>query len=145
MSEAPIFLDVNVPMYAAGKAHPYKESCVWVLTEIANGRLDAVISSEIIQEILYRFGAMGQIQVGAQMAHNLMNLVSDVLPVTVEDMQTAVSLFTQYAPHGVKARDVVHAAVMHTHQLTRIISIDKHFDQFDGITRLDPQDLFIAR
>lgn len=145
MSEAPYFLDVNVPMYAAGKAHAYKESCVSVLTEIANGRLNAVISSEIIQEILYRFGAMGQVQVGAQMAQNLMNLVPDVLPVTVADMQTAVSLFTQYAPHGVKARDVVHAAVMHTHQLTYIISTDKHFDQFEGITRVDPQDIFASR
>ncbi|MEZ4592019.1 MAG: type II toxin-antitoxin system VapC family toxin [Chloroflexota bacterium] len=144
MSEAPYFLDVNVPMYAAGRAHPYKESCVWVLTEIANGRLNAVISSEIIQEILYRFGAMGQAEVGTQMAQNLMNLVPDVLPVTVADMQTAVSLFTQYAPHGVKARDVVHAAVMHTHQLTHIISTDKHFDQIEGITRLDPQDFFVA-
>ena len=38
MNDTPFFLDVNVSMYAAGKAHPYKESCVWVLTEIANGR-----------------------------------------------------------------------------------------------------------
>ena len=144
MSEVPYFLDVNVPMYAAGKAHAYKESCVYVLTEIANGRLNAVISSEIIQEILYRFGAMGQVQVGAQMAQNLMNLVPDVLPVTVADMQTAVSLFTHYAPHGVKARDVVHAAVMHTHQLTHIISTDKHFDQVQGIIRVDPQTMALS-
>lgn len=138
MNEGPYFLDVNVPMYAAGKAHPYKESCVWVLTEVANGHLDAVISSEIIQEILYRYGALGQAKVGVQMAQNLMDLVPTVLPVTVEDMQTAVSLFAQYAPQGVKARDVVHTAVMQTHQLTHIISTDKHFDQFKGIIRVDP-------
>ena len=144
MSEAPYFLDVNVPMYAAGKEHPYKAACVYVLTEIANGRLDAVISTEIIQEILYRFGAMGQVQVGVQMATSLMDLVPDVLPVTVEDMQTAVALFAEYGPKGVKARDVVHTAVMHTHQLTHIISTDKHFDQIEGITRLDPHDMFVA-
>ena len=144
MSEAPYFLDVNVPMYAAGKEHPYKAACVYVLTEIANGRLDAVISTEIIQEILYRFGASGQAQVGVQMASNLMNLVPDVLPVTVEDMQTAVALFAEYGPKGVKARDVVHTAVMQNHQLTHIISTDKHFDQIEGITRLDPHDMFVA-
>ena len=142
MSEAPYFLDVNVPMYAAGKEHPYKAACVYVLTEIANGRLDAVISTEIIQEILYRFGALGQAQVGVQMASNLMNLVPDVLPVTVEDMQTAVALFAEYGPKGVKARDVVHTAVMQNHQLTHIISTDKHFDQIEGITRVDPQTMF---
>ena len=144
MSEAPYFLDVNVPMYAAGKEHPYKAACVYVLTEIANGRLDAVISTEIIQEILYRFGALGQAQVGVQMASNLMNLVPDVLPVTVEDMQTAVALFAEYGPKGLKARDVVHTAVMQNHQLTHIISTDKHFDQIEGITRLDPHDMFVA-
>jgi len=141
-SESPYFLDVNVPMYAAGKDHPYKKSCVWVLTEVANGRLNAVISSEIIQEILYRYGALGQAQVGVQMAQNLMDLVPTVLPVTVEDMKTAVALFAEYAPKGVKARDVVHTAVMQTHQLTHIISTDKHFDQIEGITRIDPQTFF---
>lgn len=138
-SETPYFLDVNVPMYAAGKDHPYKESCVWVLTEIANGRLDTVINAEIIQEILYRYGAIQQWQIGAQMAQNLLDLVPIVLPVTENDMKTAVSLFAQYAPQGVKARDLLHTAVMHNHQLTHIISTDKHFDQIDGITRLDPQ------
>ncbi len=138
MNEGPYFLDVNVPMYAAGKAHPYKESCVWVLTEIASGRLNAVISSEIIQEILYRYGALGEVQVGVQMAQSLMDLVPDVVPVTIEEMKTAVALFAKYAPKGVKARDVVHTAVMQNHQLTHIISTDKHFDQIEGIIRVDP-------
>lgn len=144
MSEAPYFLDVNVPMYAVGKDHPYKESCVWILTEITNGRLEAVIDAEIIQEVLYRYGAIQQWQIGAQMAKNLLDLVPVVLPVMVEEMKTAVSLFAQYAPQGVKARDLLHTAVMHNHQLTHIISTDKHFDQIDGITRLDPQDMFVG-
>lgn len=145
MNDAPIFLDVNVPMYAAGKAHPYKESCVWILVEIANGRLDAVIDVEIIQEVLYRYGAIQQWQVGVQMAENLLDLVPVVLPVTTQDMKKAIALFTQYAPTGVKARDVLHTAVMHNHQLTHIISTDKHFDHIDGITRLDPQTLFAQK
>ena len=75
------------------------------------------------------------------MAQNLLDLVPLVLPVTADDMKTAVSHFAQYAPQGVKARDVVHTAVMQTHQLTYIISTDKHFDLIDGIIRLDPQTL----
>ena len=42
-----------------------------------------------------------------------------------------------------KARDVLHTAVMHTHQLTHIISTDKHYDQIDGIIHLDPQDHYV--
>jgi predicted nucleic acid-binding protein len=138
-NEAPYFLDVNVPMYAAAKDHLYKESCIWVLTEIANGRLDTVINAEIIQEVLYRYGAIQQWQIGVQMAQNLLDLVPTVLPVTANDMKTAVALFAQYAPQGVKARDLLHTAVMQNHQLSHIISTDKHFDQIEGITRLDPQ------
>ncbi len=142
MNDAPYFLDVNVPMYAAGKDHLYKESCVWVLTEVANGRLDTIVDAEIIQEILYRYGAIQQWQIGVQMARNLLDLVPKVLPVTASDVKTAISLFAHYAPQGVKARDVLHTAVMQNHDLTHIISTDRHFDQIDGITRLDPQVLF---
>jgi predicted nucleic acid-binding protein len=141
MYDTPYFLDVNVPMYAAGKDHLYKQSCIWVLTEIAAGRLEVVIDAKIVQEILYRYGALQQWEVGVQMARNLLDLVPTVLPITASDMYTAVALFAKHAPQGVKARDVVHAAVMHNHQLAHIISTDKHFDQIDGITRLDPLDL----
>lgn len=145
MSDGLFFLDVNVPMYAAGKPHVYKAACAWVLTEVANARLDAVIDTEIVQEILYRFGAIERWQTGVLMATNLLALVPVVLPVTAADMETAVALFGRYGPGGVKARDVVHAAVMQNHQITHIISTDKHFDQIEGIVRLDPQTLFARR
>ncbi len=54
MREDVVFVDVNVPMYAAGKPHVYKEACVWLLTEIGDGRLSAAIDAEIFQVILYR-------------------------------------------------------------------------------------------
>jgi hypothetical protein len=37
------------------------------------------------------------------------------------------------------------AAVMQTHQISHIISTDKHFDQIADMTRLDPQALFETR
>jgi predicted nucleic acid-binding protein len=138
MSEQPYFLDVNIPMYAAGQDHPHKAASVWILSEIAEGRLKVVIDAEIIQEILYRYGAIGMPQVGAVMATNLLELVPDVLPITVSDVRLAVTLFAQYAARGVKARDVLHAAIMQNHQLTHIISTDRHFDQVEGLQRVDP-------
>ena len=145
MSEQPYFLDVNIPMYAAGQDHPHKAASVWILSEIAEGRLNVVIDAEIIQEILYRFGAIGIPQVGTVMATNLLELVPDVLPITVSDVRFAVTLFAQYAARGVKARDVLHAAVMQNHQLTHIISTDKHYDLMEGLQRVDPGDLYNNR
>ena len=145
MSERPCFLDVNVPMYAAGKAHPYKEACVWIMGEIANGRLQAVIDTEIIQEVLYRYAAIKRRDLAVTIADSLLTLFPTILPVTGRDMQTAVALFQQDGEQGVQARDVVHAAVMLNNDLTTIISTDSHFDLLPTIVRIDPQRLFTER
>ena len=112
------------------------------MTEISQGRLPAAISSEIIQEILYRYGVLQRWQVAATMSANLLTLVPTVYPVSSTDIRLMVKLFQQYAPQGVNARDLVHAAVMQNNGLTIIISTDKHFDLINGITRLDPQTIF---
>ncbi len=142
MSDATYFLDVNVPMYAAGTAHPYKAACAWIMEEIAEGRLDAVIDTEIVQEILYRFGALQKWDTATKMATNLLDLVSIVYPVDITDIRKAVDLFEKYAPQGIKARDVLHASVMMNHDLTHIISTDDHFDRIEGLARVDPQTLY---
>ena len=142
MSNNPDFLDVNIPMYAAGQPHHYKDACVWVMGEIARGRLTAVINTEIIQEILYRYGALQRWEIATAMSTNLLTLVPVVYPVSAADICLTVKLFQRHAPQGIKARDLIHVAVMQNNGLTQIISTDKHFDLIDGITRLDPQTLF---
>jgi predicted nucleic acid-binding protein len=142
MSNLPFFLDVNVPMYAAGKPHPYQAACAWIMTEIAHGRATVAIDTEIIQEILFRFGALQQWQVGTQMASTVLALVPEVYAVTRQDAVRAVALFAAYGSLGVRARDIVHVAVMQGHGLTSVISTDTHFDLVPGIVRLDPVDLF---
>ncbi len=142
MSDATYFLDVNVPMYAAGTSHPYKAVCVWAMQEITEGHLEVVIDTEIIQEILYRYGSLQQWNTATAMATNLLDLVPGVYPVDTDDIRKAIELFKKHAPQGIKARDVLHAAVMLNHGLTHIITTDEHFDRIDGLTRVDPQTLF---
>lgn len=136
------FLDVNVPMYAAGEGHSYETSCVWLMTEVAEGRIPVAIDTEIIQEVLGRYGAIGRWQIGATLATNLLDVVPTVYPVLVADVRKAVELFKQYAKRGVKARDLIHVVVMLNNELTKIISTDVHFDRVEGIARLDPQTMF---
>ncbi len=138
----PMLLDVNVPMYAAGQAHPLKAACVWVMNEIVDNRFEVVIDTETIQEVLYRYGALKRWRVAAVMAESLFDLAATVLPVRPSDARLAIDLFARYAPGGVTARDLIHAAVMQTNSLTHIISVDKHFDQIESVTRLNPQVMF---
>src|SRR5258708_39788096 len=108
------------------------------MTEVAAGRFQAVIDTEIIQEVLHRYASQRRFADAVNMANDLLTLVPRVLPVTAADMQRAVNLFPQYAANGIPARDLVHAAVMQGHGLTEIISPDTHFDQIAGLTWLDP-------
>ncbi len=135
---APALLDTAVPMYAAGTPHAYRDACQWVMTQIASGRLQVVIDAEVIQEILHRYGALGRYADAVNMAKDLMTIVPQILPATAADMQTAVTIFQQYAPRGMRARDAIHAAIMHNHELTHIISSGAHFDLVGGLARLDP-------
>jgi len=142
MNDHVALLDVNVPMYAAGRTHPYREACVWVITEIAEERLVVAMDVECIQEILYRYGELQRWETGLAMATSLLDLIPVVYAVSPSDVRLAVDLFRQYAPQGIKARDLIHVAVMHSHGLTRIISTDWHFDRIEGIVRIDPKPLW---
>ena len=125
-------------MYAAGQPHRYRDACAWVLAEVAHERLAVAIDVEIIQEILYRFGALQRWDDAVRLAQSLLDLVPTVYAVGPTDARVAIELFQRYAPLDVPARDVIHAAIMRQHGLTHIISTDQHFDLIEGLTRLDP-------
>jgi predicted nucleic acid-binding protein len=141
----PVLLDVNVPMYAGGRSHPYRDPCAWILTEVAHGALAAAIDTETTQEILHHYGASGRWDIAVAMAHSLLQIVPTVYPMLLADAQLAIELCQRYGPRGIKARDVVHIAIMQNHGISTIISADRHFDGIDGVTRLDPLELFRGR
>jgi hypothetical protein len=132
------FLDANIFMYAAGREHPLKAPCVAILSRVAREELDALTSSEVLQEILYRYSAIGELERGLHLARLAVDHVGgDVLPVTLADVQRAFDLVGRYGTK-IKTRDAVHAATMLNNSLTCIISADVHFDVIEGITRVEP-------
>jgi predicted nucleic acid-binding protein len=142
MSDSQVFLDISVPMYAAGRPHACRDACVWIMTEIAEGRIVVAIDTEIIQEVLYRYGALQRWDIAVAMASDLLDLIPTVHPIRLVDVRLALELFERYAPQGVSARDVIHAAVMQNNDMIEIISTDEHFDRIAGIRRLDPRELY---
>jgi predicted nucleic acid-binding protein len=66
-----------------------------------------------------------------------------VLPVTSADITMARELgdrYPQMAPC-----DWLHLAVMLNNSITEIISADRHFDDIEGVTRLDPREFLQAQ
>lgn len=131
------FLDANVPIYADGTAHHLKEPCVRVLDRIARGALPAVTSAEVLQEVLNHLMRSGRKERGAPFLQRLSSLVSEVLPVTGDNVVQAAELALRYPT--LPTRDLVHLAVMQNHNITTIVSTDVHFDQVSGIVRIDPR------
>lgn len=134
----PIFLDANVFMYAIGAEHVYKAPCLRILSDVETGKLTAVINTEIMQEMLYRYSYIGRPDTGIQICQTILEYPIDILPVTVSDTKQAIKLFKSYHPSGIKPRDVIHIATMQNNRITHLISADKEFDRLPSIIRIDP-------
>jgi uncharacterized protein len=131
-----IFIDTNIFLYASGAAHPQRAKCVQVLRSLAEGKIDATINSEVIQEILYVLSRRGKLEDALTLASHISSLFPDLLPVTRNDILEACDLLRLY-PH-LPVRDAIHVATMIRNGITQIISVDKDFDRIDGIRRIEP-------
>ena len=132
-----VFIDANVPIYAAGRDHPYKEPCARILRVLADAPQSFVTNSEVLQEIMYRYLASGRWTLGREVVRAFAEAMRGrVEPVHGEDVILATELADRHP--GVSARDLVHAAVMRRLGVSRIISADTDFDRLEGVDRLDP-------
>ena len=70
-----------------------------------------------------------------------MALIPRVLPVTEKGIRCVLRLIPKYP--SLRARDLVHIAVMLENDIAHILSTDAHFDQVSEVQRIDPRD-FVA-
>ena len=132
-----VFIDANVPIYAAGRDHPYKEPCAQILLMVAEEPRSFVTNAEVLQELMHRYLASGRWSLGRDVLRGFAEVMHGVIePVLSEDVLLAAELADTHA--GVSARDLIHAAVMQRLELERIISADTDFDRLEGVVRLDP-------
>lgn len=133
----PVFIDVNIPMYAAGAAHALREPSQRVIQAIADGQLDAVTDAEVFQEILYRYLHVSEREKGFKIFDHFYRIMrGHILPIEDSDVQQARELSEQYP--ALSPRDLIHLGVMLRHELTEIITTDTGFDDIEGVRRIDP-------
>jgi hypothetical protein len=131
-----ILVDSNIIMYAAGAEHPYKGPSVAFLESVAEGKVEATIDAEVLQEILHRYRALNRWTDGRKVYDLARRIFPTVLPVTVEILDRARILLDEY--DGLMARDALHAAVVETNSLEAICSYDTDFDRITTIVRTEP-------
>ena len=49
------FIDANIPIYAAGREHPYREPCTRVLAPVNDNPEAFVTDAEVFQEIMHHY------------------------------------------------------------------------------------------
>ncbi len=133
----PVFVDTNIPMYAAGTPHPLKAPSQRILRAIANGELQAVTDAEVLQEILYRYLHIGQKEKGLKIFDSFRRIMLGyILPVEDLDVQLAREFVERYS--FLSPRDLIHLAVMWRHNVREIVTADTGFDLVEGIRRINP-------
>ncbi len=133
-----VFLDTAVLMYAAGSDHRLKQPCAAILTSIAEGRLSAVISTEVIQEIAHRFVHIRKPGSAIQLITHALELFSPVVPVGQPVVARLPGLIARY--RDLQARDLIHVATCLEERIEAIVSPDRAFDVVVELRRIDPTD-----
>lgn len=128
-----IFVDSNVPMYVAGREHPNREPARHFLGQARTGAVQICSSTEVLQEILYRYAALGRTDLATSVYDLFVEICPVVFPVTLADTDRTRALLPGLA--DVSVRDALHAAVMLDNGVTEIATFDAGFDQIRGITR----------
>ena len=134
-----VFVDSNIPMYVAGRDHPFKTPCTEFMRAVARRTIDAVSDVEVLQEILYRYHAIQQPDIGFAVFETVVATVPLIHPVSLEDLLASKAVLARHL--GVQPRDAVHVAVMQRIGIRTVVSYDRHFDQIDTVRRVTPDQL----
>lgn len=134
-----IFVDSNIPMYAAGSSSPQKETCLAFLKKIHEAQIDAASSAEVLQEILHRYRAIQKMMEGIKAYEAFRSLPIrwlEILPEDVDDAKETLLIHPR-----LPSRDAIHLAVMHRHGIKKIATYDRDFLGIPSITVFLPEQI----
>lgn len=138
------FIDANVPIYAAGRAHSLKKPCIRVLLLAAEQPQAFVTDANVLQELLHRYLSLQLWPQGREVFVRFSELMEErIEAVQAHDVQAAAALADGH--RELSARDLLHAAVMRRLGLRQIVSADTGFDRLPGVERLDPAQVAVWR
>ena len=134
------FVDANVPIYAAGGEHQYRDSCVRIILAIADNPTHFMTDAEVLQELAHHYRRTNRWVIGREIFRRFeMLLQGRIEPTYPEDVSQAARMAD--AGYQSSTRDLVHVSVMQRCGANLCISADMDFDRIPGVRRLDPLEL----
>jgi len=138
-----IVLDTTVLVYAKGADHEYRDPCRSLISSIAEGRIEATTTVEVIQEFTHvRARRRGRAD-AASLANDYAELLSPLLLVTADDLRRGLAVFERAERLG--AFDAVLASAAAARQATALVSADIAFAEAPGIVHVVPDADGVAR
>ncbi len=131
------FVDANIPIYAAGGEHPYRDPCVRIIRAIVNNPAHFMTDAEVLQELMHHYRRTNRWTIGREIYRRFEILLQGrVEPTYPQDVNQAAGMADQ--GYQSSSRDLVHVSVMRRCGANLCISADTDFDRIPGVRRLDP-------
>jgi len=121
-------------MYLVGEPHPHKADAQRLLEKYIADSERLVTDAEVLQEILHRYVAIDRKDAIQPAFDALLGVVDEVLPVEAADVERAKDIVL--GKSRLSARDALHLAVMERRGIVRIMSFDRGFDGYPGVSRI---------
>src|SRR5918996_1676201 len=125
-----IVFDTTVLVYAKGDAHLLREPCRELIAAVAEERIEATTSVEVIQEFAHVRARRRGRSDAAALAKDYLELLSPLLTVTSEHLKHGISLFE--ASERLGAFDAVLAAAAIAADASAMVSADTAFEDIAG-------------
>ncbi len=133
-----IVLDTTVLVYAVGAGHPLADPCRAIVDAVANGRVAATTTVEVIQEFAHVRARRRDRVDAAALARQYAALLAPLLVVDEATLERGLELFSETEALG--AFDAVLAAAAIEHAADALVSADRAFASVGGLRALHPGD-----
>jgi predicted nucleic acid-binding protein len=138
-----IVLDTTVLVYAKGADHPLRAPCRDLIAAIAEGRIRATTTSEVIQEFVHVRARRRDRADATTLGNDYADLLAPLLVVVEEHLRQGLSLFERTPSLG--AFDAVLAVAALTSGASALVSADGAFADVPDLQHVSPSGGDLAR
>jgi predicted nucleic acid-binding protein len=131
-----ILLDTTVLVYAKGQNHPLRDPCRELIEAVADRRIEATTTVEVIQEFVHVRAQRRDRVDAASLGRDYAELLSPLLSPTIDDLSAGLALFERTQALG--AFDAVLAVCAARAGLRALVSADSGFAEVPGIPHVVP-------
>jgi predicted nucleic acid-binding protein len=138
-----ILLDTTVLVYAKGQSHPLRDPCRELIEAVADRRIEATTTVEVIQEFVHVRARRRDRADAASLGRDYAELLSPLLSPTIDDLNAGLTLFERSQALG--AFDAVLAVCTARSGLRALVSADSGFADVPKIPHVVPDHDGVSR